>query len=228
MPRRFCSHIIILLTVFLAGCAAAAGSPPVLPAPQVWVISGAAVTASTIPPPPQATATALPPPSSPADLAFQVYGDRLIQHIGIPALGIYSPVVPVGWQVDTTSATVADIAGWDSPGAAVGWVLTSALPDQPGNIILYGHNNMYGAVFKDLWALKTGDAILLETGLGAWEYHVSRVDLLPIKGSGFDELAAYQGYLQSTGSPRLTVISCWPPESNTHRVVVIAEPIPMP
>ena len=203
MPRRFCSHIIILLTVFLAGCAAA-GSSPALPAPQVWVISGAAITASTIPAPPQVTATAPPPPSSLVDLAVQVYGDRLIQHIGIPALGIYSPVVPVGW------------------------VLTSALPDQPGNIILYGHNNMYGAVFKNLGSLNKSDSIFLETGERTWEYRIGKLELLPLTGAGPDELTAYQAYLQPTTTPRLTVISCWPPESNTHRVVVIAYPVQIP
>ena len=227
MPRRFSSHIIILLTVFLAGCAAA-GSSPVLPAPQVWVISGAAVTASIIPPPPQATATAPPPPSSLVDLAIQVYGDRLIQHIGIPALGIYSPVVPVGWQADAASATGTDVAGWDSPGAAVGWVLTSALPDQPGNIILYGHNNMYGAVFKNLGSLNESDTIFLETGERTWEYRIGGLELLPLTGAGPDKLTTYQAYLQPTTTPRLTVISCWPPESNTHRVVVIAYPVQIP
>jgi LPXTG-site transpeptidase (sortase) family protein len=190
------------------------------------VTPGVAATALTFPPAPKETPTSLPPPSSPADLAFQVYGDRLIQHIGIPALGIYSPVVPVGWQVDTASST--GVAGWDSPGAAVGWVLTSALPDQTGNIILYGHNNMYGAVFKDLWALKTGDAILLETGLRTWEYRINLVKLLPLMGATPVELAAFQAYLQPTGSPRLTVISCWPPEGNTHRVVVVGDMVPIP
>jgi len=103
-------------------------------------------------------------------------------------------------------------------------VVTSALPDQAGNIVLYGHNNMYGAVFKNLGTLEPGDSILLETGQRAWEYHVSRVELLPILAASADDLAAYQAYLQPTAAPRLTVISCWPPESNTHRVVVIAGP----
>lgn len=225
MPRRFSSHIIILLTVFLAGCVAA-GSSPVPPAPQVWVTPGVAATALTFPPAPKETPTSLPPPSSPADLAFQVYGDRLIQHIGIPALGIYSPVVPVGWQVDTASST--GVAGWDSPGAAVGWVLTSALPDQPGNIILYGHNNMYGAVFKNLGSLNESDTIFLETGERTWEYRIGGLELLPLTGAGPDKLTTYQAYLQPTTTPRLTVISCWPPESNTHRVVVIAYPVQIP
>jgi LPXTG-site transpeptidase (sortase) family protein len=221
MSRHHFTYFIVLLTVFLAGCAAV-GSSSVLPVPQVWVTPGSTAIATRIPPAPEATATAPPPPaSSLVDLAFQAYGDRIIQHIAIPALGIYSPVVPVGWQVETASTTGA-VTEWDSPGAAVGWVLTSALPDGDGNIILYGHNNMYGAVFKKLWALKTGDAILLETGVRNWEYSVAQVELLPLTGAGSRELAAYRSYLQPTDSPRLTVISCWPPESNTHRVVVIA------
>jgi len=163
--------------------------------------------------------------SSLQEIAFQTYGDRLIQQIDIPAIGVKSNVLTVGWRVDLGANTSGGAsAEWDSPGAAVGWVLTGALPDQAGNVILYGHNNVYGSIFKNLGELKTGDEITLTTGLRAWQYHVDQALLLPILGADEEARRAYLTYLAPTDKARLTLISCWPPESNTHRVVVIAFP----
>ena len=162
---------------------------------------------------------------------MQTYGEHLIQHITIPAIRVDSPVITVGWQVDQSGGPQAASAEWDSPGPAVGWVLTSALPDAlsaPGNIILYGHNNMYGSVFKNLWKLSPGDAISLQTGQRAWNYEVDQVVLLPFSTASEEERRSYQTYLAETAVPRLTLISCWPPESNTYRVVVVAYPQQMP
>jgi LPXTG-site transpeptidase (sortase) family protein len=159
------------------------------------------------------------------ELAVQTYGGRLIQRIAIPAITVDSPVVTVGWLVDRTNSSLAAAAEWDSPGPAVGWVLTSALPDRPGNIILYGHNNMYGSVFKNLGKLAAGDALILQTGQASWHYQVDRVVLLPFLLATAGQRQAYQAYLADTALPRLTVISCWPPESNTYRLIVIAYPV---
>jgi LPXTG-site transpeptidase (sortase) family protein len=81
---------------------------------------------------------------------------------------------------------------------------------------------MYTAVFEELGKLKPGDGILLQTGDRTWEYQVGQVLILPLLGASAEQQAAYQVYLQPTTEPRLTLISCWPPVSNTHRVVVIA------
>jgi len=137
-------------------------------------------------------------------------------------------VVTVGWHPAEASDPQAGFAEWDSPGAAVGWVVTSALPDTAGNVILYGHNNMYGSVFRDLWKLKPGDAATLQTGQGTRQYLVDRVLLLPMLNANSAQRQAYLAYLEQTDEPRLTLISCWPPESNTHRVVAIAYPASMP
>jgi LPXTG-site transpeptidase (sortase) family protein len=161
------------------------------------------------------TATATPPATSPAEIARQVYGARLIERIRIPALEIDSAVVPMGWQQDAAGNIV-----WDSPEAAVGWMISSALPDAAGNIVLYGHNNLFTQVFRDLWRSQPGDVIFLETGQGEWEYHVWQVKILPMLPDPTNGAA----YLQNTSAPRLTLLSCWPPQSNTHRVVVLAAP----
>jgi LPXTG-site transpeptidase (sortase) family protein len=113
---------------------------------------------------------------------------------------------------------------WDSPGAKVGWVIDSALPgDAQGNIILYGHNNINSSVFRDLADLQAGDAIALSTSQGDWAYEVAEVHIVPVDESQGDR-AEYARHLLPGLAPRLTLISCWPPDNNTHRVIVVAYP----
>jgi LPXTG-site transpeptidase (sortase) family protein len=136
--------------------------------------------------------------------------------------------VPVGWQRQFGSPIEADALEWDSPGDYVGWVVTSALPDQRGNVILYGHNNLFTAVFRDLWKLEPGDRLSLQTAERKWEYLVDQVVIIPVAGAAEEEHAAYNAYFYSSGIPRLTVVSCWPPDNNTHRVIVTAYPLELP
>jgi len=86
-----------LLSILLAGCAAERSSAPrTLPPPQVRVTHAAA-------PEPSAAPSPFPTPSSSLQaIAVQTYGSRLIQRIAIPAIGVSSPVVAVGWQVERT------------------------------------------------------------------------------------------------------------------------------
>lgn len=153
-------------------------------------------------------------------LAGAVYGwEHLIQRIRIPVLNLDSPVVPVGWRTG-----VDGVIEWDSPGPYVGWAMTSALPEGNGNIILYGHNNIEGGIFRHLYRLQEGDSILLLTDRGEWHYRVESVTILAVQERE-DERRLYRLYLAESSSPRLTLLSCYPPENNTHRVLVIARPL---
>lgn len=177
------------------------------------------------------TPTLAPEPTLPFPIpeeygeAFQLAGavhglDRLIWRIRIPTLSLESAVVPVGWK-----AGMDGLTEWDSPGPYVGWAMTSALPDESGNIVLYGHNNIEGSVFRDLYRLQIDDAILLVTGRGEWVYRVVEVAILAVAEMDVQG-RLYEAYLSESATPRLTLISCYPPESNTHRVLVVARPAP--
>jgi sortase (surface protein transpeptidase) len=219
-----------LLCLFLTGCQAVRSDPSTasaLPTPIVKVTHLSTLTAG-ITASPEPTATTTPRALNLQEIAQQTYGERLVRQIVIPKISVESPIVTVGWLVDHTVSLQSATAEWDSPGPAVGWVLTSALPDQVGNVILYGHNNMYGSVFKNLGKLAPGDDISLKTGQRTWFYQVDRVLLLPILNATPGQRLAYLAYISDTPLPRLTIISCWPPESNTYRVVVIAYPVQNP
>jgi LPXTG-site transpeptidase (sortase) family protein len=221
------------LILLLTACAAPKASPPatqVLPSPIARVTHAAVV--SAVPTDDLSTPTPLaqiPIPKSDIEKAAdQFYGQRAIQQISIPSLGVESKVIPVGWRIQFEDEIQSSEFEWDSPGADVGWVITSALPDETGNVILYGHNNLYGKIFEHLADLVKGDKVYLQTGNQRWEYEVRYNLVLPILGASRDQLKSYQKYLHPTQDARVTLISCWPPISNTHRVVIIGYRVPEP
>jgi sortase A len=169
-------------------------------------------------PPQESTA-----PAGLLDIAARAYGPRLIVRIDIPAIEVHTPVVAVGWVVKEAAEGRPGI-DWDSPGALAGWVVTSALPGDGSNTILYGHNNLYTSIFKDLGDLKTGDQVSLTTGEKQWTYTVYRVLFLQTTFADKQTLESYEKYLGPGTKEQVTLISCWPPLSNTHRVIVLAEP----
>ncbi|NPV56005.1 MAG: sortase [Anaerolineae bacterium] len=218
---------ILLLVLLLAACQAAPTAASVTPSP-------------TLPPPhlehnrtpsaPAATAqsTAAPSPTTfpqeLPELARALYGDRLPTWVAIPALTLKAPVVPVGWTAED-DIDLADLR-WDSPEASVGWVIESGLPGAgSGNTLLYGHNNIHSSIFRDLYTLQPGDVVILTNGQGDWRYSVDSVQVLPVESSPADKMI-YAAALKDSLAPRLTIIACYPPDGNTHRVLVTAFPSP--
>ncbi|MDO9300363.1 MAG: sortase [Anaerolineales bacterium] len=225
------AEVTVTLMLLIAACAPLETPPAatqILPTPVVRVTHAA--TATTAPTPtPLATLAKIPIPKSDiAQLADDLYGSRVIEQISIPALNVDGRVVPVGWRVNFSDNFQSGEFEWDSPDSNVGWVITSALPDETGNVILYGHNNLYEKIFENLADLAQGDRVYLQTGNQRWEYKVRNVLLLPVIGASREQLNKYQKYLQPTQDARVTLISCWPPISNTHRVVVIGQRVSNP
>lgn len=223
--------LILLLSLPAAGCAPPPQSPTPLPTP---LLHSAPLPSATPPPPTAAPAASggaeetpaeaqeAAPGQTPADLARAAYAGRLVEAIHIAAIGVEAPVTAVGW---TLSLEDEQTLVWDSPEAQVGWALGSALPDErSGNIILYGHNNIHSSVFKRLYELQAGDQVMLRTAQREWKFEIDQVKILPVLEKEADA-AAYAEYLKPSRAPRLTLISCWPPDNNTHRVIVIAYPI---
>lgn len=197
---------VFLLTALLASACAPSVKTPVitqtLPAPLLRVTHAAAL--------PSVDVVAVPPESSPQpekipvpktdieQLADELYGQRVIRQIVIPKLGVESKVIPVGWRIQFADEIQHSEFEWDSPGADVGWVITSALPDETGNVILYGHNNLYEKVFENLADLAEGDKIQLQTEDRGWEYEVRYVLILPVTGWA----KSRSGRIESTCNPR--------------------------
>ncbi|MBQ6505094.1 MAG: class D sortase [Flexilinea sp.] len=123
---------------------------------------------------------------------------RIIR-IGIPAINVDAPVV----QGDD----------WEALKTGVGLNAESGLPGKPGNVILSGHNDIYGQVFRELDRLTTGDEILLLTEKNAYTYIVTGTQIVQ---------PSQVEVMRQTEDSTLTLISCYPYLVDTQRIVVSA------
>jgi len=159
---------------------------------------------------PSHTPTA-PPPAIP---------DRIL----IDAIGLNAPVVPVGQSAVRLEGEV--YSQWDVPDVfAAGWHQNSAPLGQPGNTVINGHHNIHGQVFRHLVALAPGDVITLEAAGQRYYYLVAQTMTLAEQGQPLDVRRENARWILPTGDERVTLITCWPYSANTHRLVVIAQPV---
>ncbi len=197
---------------------------------------------------PTATATASPSPTEPAveaaaPAAAPAPAERQVPvRLVIADLKIDTAVVPMGWRVvETQSGPVSE---WVIPQNEAGHHINSAALGEPGNLVVSGHNNIYGEVFKPIslaWDndtrvkvddftdrsdLLNGRTIELYDAAGArYEYVVREFYRLKDTGVSFAQRIANGSYILPTEDTRLTLVTCWPPTNNTHRLILIAEPV---
>ncbi len=119
--------------------------------------------------------------------------------IQIPALNVDAPIV----QGD----------GWEQLKKGVGQYVGSADPGRDGNVVLSAHNDVYGELFRYLDRLAPGDQIIISTRQRQYVYIVDRTVL--VEPTAVEVMA-------STGSPTVTLISCYPYLVDKQRIVVFA------
>ena len=117
----------------------------------------------------------------------------------IPALNVDAPIV----QGD----------GWEQLKKGVGQNVASVNPGQTGNVILSAHNDVYGEIFRYLDKLAPGDQIVIYTQQRQYVYVVDRTAI--VEPTAVEAMA-------STGSPTVTLISCYPYLVDKQRIVVFA------
>jgi len=146
-----------------------------------------------------------------------------IVRIQSPVIGMDASVVEVGWVLTEESGKMQSV--WQTASYAAGHHLNSALPGQGNNIVLSGHHNIEGEVFRHLIDLKVGDEVTLETEDGqVFVYQVIDTMILAEAGVGDEQRRANARYIAPTTDERLTLVTCWPYWTNTHRVIVVARP----
>jgi len=146
--------------------------------------------------------------------------DRLV----IPSIELEAPIIPIGFEPLRYEGEIYN--QWLAPAErAVGWHNTSVGLGAPGNTVMNGHHNIYGEVFRDLYRVEVGATIQVYSGDQLFSYVVVYTDILPERNQPLEVRLANSEWIQPTMDERLTLITCWPYESNTHRVVVVAVPI---
>ncbi len=143
-------------------------------------------------------------------------------HLSIPSIRVESDVVQVGVspvEVDGQQALIWDVAPY-----AVGHHFSSANPGEGENVVLSGHDDWQGEVFRNLYRVKQGDEVDVQAGDRTVKYTVDEILLLPEIGEPLEKRLANAAFIGTTGDERLTLVTCWPYGVDDHRLVVIARP----
>ncbi|MCC7353529.1 MAG: sortase [Anaerolineae bacterium] len=138
-----------------------------------------------------------------------------------PAIGLDTRVVEIGWAIKDAAKGISE---WQTADYAAGFHQNSALPGWPGNTVLSGHHNIRGKVFARLWELKPGDRVYLYVGEQAYPYRIEDSFIIPEAGVSEEQRRQNARWIAPTRDERLTLVTCWPPNGNSHRVIVIARP----
>jgi LPXTG-site transpeptidase (sortase) family protein len=145
------------------------------------------------------------------------------EFISIPSIQVQAPIVPVAHTEIEYKRQV--FQQWQAPDFyAAGWHNTSARLGAAGNTVLNGHHNAFDEVFRDLIEVQEGDLIHLTSGDRIFTYQVGLKLVLNERFKPVDVRLANAQWILPSQDERLTLISCWPYESNTHRVILVAIP----
>ena len=139
------------------------------------------------------------------------------------SIGLDAPVVETGWKTIVQDGVATNV--WVVADYAAGWHKDSMLPGQGGNIVLSGHHNIKGEVFRYIVDLKVGDTVGLYVGDQRYDYVVNDKFIVKDKGEPDSVRQANARWIGPFNEERLTLVTCWPYNNNTHRVIVIAKPL---
>ncbi len=112
------------------------------------------------------------------------------------------------------------------PDNEAAWHRNSAVPGGGSNVVISGHNNSLGGrVFAGLEELTVGDQVTLWNGDGgSFVYQVREKKMVRALGASAETLAFLESVIEPTSHEQLTLITCWPNWTNTHRLIIIADP----
>lgn len=145
------------------------------------------------------TTTTLPQPvAPPPEGATEPL--TLIGGIEIPTLGVTK------WLYEGITIPTLDHGPGHWPG--------SAMPGQPGNVVIAGHRTSKDHPFRNIDRLVAGDPIIVTTTAGRFTYRV-------IGSMVVDPEALW--ITTQTPEPHLTLFACHPPGSTRQRLIVYAE-----
>lgn len=126
-------------------------------------------------------------------------GPETARRLEIPALNGDYPIV----QGDD----------WEQLKRGIGQYVGSGRPGKPGNVVLSGHNDIYGEPFRFLDRLQPGDEVVVSTERQTYTYIVDEIRVV-------DPTDVW--VMAPTDHAQVTLISCYPYRVNTRRIVVFA------
>jgi len=90
----------------------------------------------------------------------------------------------------------------------------SAMPGQPGNVVVGGHRTSKHKVFRRVDELVPGDEIFFTMPDGVYKYVVNRIEIV-------EPTAVW--IVDPTPTPQATLFACHPPGSTRQRIIVFSD-----
>jgi sortase A len=130
----------------------------------------------------------------------------------------------MGWEVIDQDGTM--VSQWQVPKKSAGWHLNSAFPGNNENVVLSGHHNIEGKVFRYLVDLHLGDEVTVYVDDQPYTYIITDKYILKEAGMPLRVRRQNAQWIMPTGDERLTLVTCWPYDwpGNSHRVIIVARP----
>ena len=176
---------------------------------------------------PQATVDPQDPPATPEATpdpnTAQATMGLVPDYLEIPSIRLEAPIVPI----DHVQAELEGVTFrlWLAPwGYNVGWHSSSSLIGLGGNTVLNGHHNAYMKVFENLIDVEEGDLVIVSSGEHQFQYIVTIKVIFPERFETFETRMVNTVWIEPTVDERITLVTCWPATTNTHRLIIVAEP----
>jgi sortase A len=151
----------------------------------------------TPPPPPAPAPVALPTPVRPPEDPYAPEPAVVLGTIEIPRLGLF---VPLNQGISLHSIDRGP-SHW--PG--------TALPGDPGNVVIAGHRSTHTAPFRHIDQLQAGDAVVFTVDGERSTYRVTGHEVVTPDAMRI---------VEQTPEPTATLFACHPPGSARYRYVV--------
>lgn len=103
---------------------------------------------------------------------------------------------------------------WDQLKKGVGQFVGSPPPGRPGNLVLAGHNDIYGEIFRHLDRLAPGDEIIVSSERQQYTYVVRETVIVEPTDIWV---------MEPTEHASVTLISCYPYLVDNKRIIVFAD-----
>ena len=174
----------------------------------------------------------LPVAAAPTLQAYPVAGDTQLPDLAenpglrpedliIPSIDLYVPIISANYRIIEFEGKT--YKQWEAPNMyRAGWQTDSAGLGVPGNTVLYGHHNVAGKVFENVYKLEPGQIVQLKSGDRLFTYRVVLSMILEERGQPVEVRLDNARWILPSYDERVTLITCWPATGNTHRVVVVA------
>lgn len=155
------------------------------------------------------------------DLSLEI--PLIPEKIEIPVIDLVAPVLIA--EFNFTDLEGETFGQWIPPNEyAAAWHPDSALLGKNGNTVINGHHNEFGKVFGKLVDVESGDIVYVYAKGKKYSFVIANKMIVEERGQPLEIRMQNAEWLGKTDDERLTLVTCWPEKSNTHRLILVARP----